>query len=94
MNRIAAIDGYIRMLANPRDVYRAGTSFLHPLAARRSRPAALAAMILILPLLAAAQSNVQPRIASQIDDNRLMTLSGNVHPLARAQNDQGRVDPI
>jgi len=59
------------------------------------RTAALAgALVLAAPLAASAQSNgVQPRITAQISESRLMTLQGNTHPLARAQYDQGRVDP-
>jgi subtilase family serine protease len=37
-------------------------------------------------------SLASPRIISRVDDNALMSLQGNLHPLARAQYDQGRVD--
>jgi hypothetical protein len=33
------------------------------------------------------------RIVDRIDDNHLVTLKGNTHPAARAQNDRGRVSP-
>ena len=47
---------------------------------------------------APAQSSTQssapkPRIVDKIDDNRLVTLTGNTHPSANAHNDQGPVDP-
>jgi hypothetical protein len=52
------------------------------------------ALLLVAPLAVSAQSGaVQPRITAQISESRLMTLQGNMHPLARAQYDQGRVDP-
>jgi hypothetical protein len=52
------------------------------------------ALVLVAPLAAPAQNHaVLPRITSQIDENRLMTLSGNMHPLARLRNDQGMADP-
>ena len=33
------------------------------------------------------------RIVDRIDENRLVTLKGNTHPFANAQNDRGRVSP-
>src|ERR1700679_3739205 len=43
--------------------------------------------------LAKAQAigTVAPRITLPVDENNLVTLRGTVHPLARAQNDQGAV---
>ena len=53
-----------------------------------------AALLLFMPGLAAAQDTVaRPRIAAQVDESRLTVLRGNMHPLARPQNDQGKVDP-
>jgi hypothetical protein len=43
--------------------------------------------------LTAQQSGAQVRIVQRIDENDLVTLTGNTHPLARAQNDRGRVSP-
>jgi Pro-kumamolisin, activation domain len=52
------------------------------------------ALLLFAPLGVFAQSSaLQPRITAQISESRLMTLQANTHPLARAQYDQGRVDP-
>ena len=52
-----------------------------------------AALLLFMPGLAAAQDTVaRPRIAAQVDESRLTVLRGNMHPLARAQYDQGKVD--
>jgi hypothetical protein len=46
-----------------------------------------------VPGFAAAQGSVaRPRIAAQVDEGRLMELRGNLHPLARPQYDQGKVD--
>lgn len=48
------------------------------------------ALVLVAPLAASAQSNaVRPRVTDRVDVTRLATLSGNTHPLARAQYDQG-----
>ena len=33
------------------------------------------------------------RIVDRIDDSHLVTLKGNTHPFANAQNDRGRVSP-
>jgi Pro-kumamolisin, activation domain/Bacterial Ig-like domain (group 3) len=49
-------------------------------------------LVLALPILAGAQSSaVRPRITSRVNDGVLTPLRGNVHPLARAQYDQGAV---
>jgi len=48
------------------------------------------ALLLAAPLAAFAQSVAIPaRVTDRVDITRLATLSGNTHPLARAQNDQG-----
>lgn len=39
----------------------------------------------------AQQSGAQVRIVQRVDENDLVTLTGNTHPMARAQNDRGRV---
>ncbi|MGB6691030.1 MAG: choice-of-anchor D domain-containing protein [Terracidiphilus sp.] len=60
----------------------------------RSFPLALAASIFLFsPALIAQESAPQVRIVQRIDENNLVTLKGNTHPLARAQYDRGRVSP-
>jgi Pro-kumamolisin, activation domain len=57
-----------------------------------------AAVLFTLPGFAATSPNSKcsslafPRIINRVDDNALMSLQGNLHPLARAQYDQGKVD--
>jgi hypothetical protein len=41
----------------------------------------------------AAAQTVQNRIVGPLDENRVTTLLGNVHPMARGEFDQGIVDP-
>lgn len=51
-----------------------------------------AAIFFLFPSLARAQAqanNRVPRISSNIDENNVVTLRGNTHPLARAENDRG-----
>ncbi|HEX3371723.1 MAG TPA: hypothetical protein VHS08_04350, partial [Candidatus Acidoferrales bacterium] len=49
-----------------------------------------AALMLMAPLAASAQSRaVAARVTERIDASKLVTLRGNTHALARAQNDQG-----
>jgi len=61
---------------------------------RHSLPLALAASLLIFsPALIAQESAPQVRIVQRIDENNLVTLRGNTHPLARAQYDRGPVSP-
>ncbi len=49
-------------------------------------------LVLAMPCLTAAQgSAAAPRITAPIDLSRFTTLTGNTHPLARVQNDQGAV---
>jgi hypothetical protein len=53
-----------------------------------------AVLVLLMPGLAVAQGNVaKPRIAAQVDESTVTVLRGNLHPLARPQYDQGKVDP-
>ncbi len=57
---------------------------------RRLTVTCVLALILGLPVVAAAQGNTaRPRITDRVDNSRLTTLRGNTHPLARAQYDQG-----
>jgi len=52
------------------------------------------ALMLISPLLAAAQSSSVPvRVTDRVDLSRLTTLKGNTHPLAQARYDQGAAPP-
>ncbi len=52
--------------------------------------------LLIFPLLACFAANSleaqQARITAAVDNQKLVTLSGHIHPDARPENDQGRVD--
>ncbi len=49
-------------------------------------------LVLALPFVAGAQTSaVLPRVTARVDDGVLTRLHGNVHPLARAQYDQGAV---
>ena len=51
-------------------------------------------LALVAPLAAFAQgSAVTPRVTDRVDIARLVTLTGNTHPLARAQYDQGAAPP-
>jgi hypothetical protein len=51
------------------------------------------ALGLAMPGLATAQTSaVSPRITAQIDANKMSVVTGNLHPLARSQNDEGRAD--
>jgi hypothetical protein len=52
------------------------------------------AILLLVPGFALAQGNVsKPRIAADVDESQRAQLRGNLHPLARPQFDQGKVDP-
>ena len=52
------------------------------------------ALMLISPLLAAAQSSSVPvRVTDRVDLSRLTTLKGNTHPMAQARYDQGAAPP-
>lgn len=53
-----------------------------------------AVCLLLIPCFAGAQNSFPAeRITAQIDEGRLSQLKGNLHPLARAQNDLGAADP-
>lgn len=53
--------------------------------------AALSFVALFSCLSAFAQSAVAPRVTQKIDESKLITLKGNVHPAANAINDRGPV---
>src|SRR5258708_25221911 len=60
----------------------------------RALPPALTTLALLLaaPIPASSQSQLpapRSRILQAVDDTRVTTLSGNTHPLARPQFDQG-----
>jgi hypothetical protein len=64
----------------------------------RSFPLYGSLFVLTSALLCAAMAMAQAvapavRIVDRIDENNLVTLKGNTHPLANAQNDRGRVSP-
>ena len=55
----------------------------------------LCVLLLVSPLfilnVARAQGQVTPRVVQAVDNANRVTLPGNVHPLARAESDQGAV---
>jgi hypothetical protein len=52
------------------------------------------ALSLVAPLASFGQGNVaRPRVTDRVDTSRMTVLTGNTHPLARAQNDQGAAPP-
>ena len=55
----------------------------------------ISVLLIAAPASASAQSRLpipRSRVVQAVDDARLTTLSGNVHPLARAEFDQGLLD--
>ena len=53
-----------------------------------------AALLLLVPGLAAAQGNLaRPRVTDRVDDSVLTVLQGHTHPLALARFDQGAAPP-
>jgi subtilase family serine protease len=62
---------------------------------RRSRFSILGLMILacISARVSFAQTPVKDRVLQAVDDSQVTVMKGNVHPLARAQYQQGKVDP-
>ena len=55
-----------------------------------SRTCLAVAISFVAPFLVSAQtSNIAPRITSAIDEDQLVTLRGNTHPLARPEFDRG-----
>src|SRR6267154_1597891 len=69
------------------------STFFRTAAPRRLFVLPATLFLLLIPSFGAAQTSPVARITSQIDEGRLSTLKGNIHPLARAQNDQGAADP-
>src|ERR1035437_2616406 len=60
----------------------------------RSLPlCAAAAVLLCCPALIAQNAAPSVRIVNRINENQLVMLKGNTHPLAKAKNDRGRVSP-
>ena len=55
--------------------------------------AAICALLLAMVAVCAAQTQPQDRIVQPIDQSQVSRLSGNMHPLARAEFDRGRLDP-
>jgi subtilase family serine protease len=53
----------------------------------------MAGAMLCSTMLAAQAVSPAPQIVGPIDDNQLITLQGQTHPLARVEYDRGRVDP-
>ena len=53
----------------------------------------MAGAMLCGTMLAAQAVSPAPQIVGPIDDNQLITLQGQTHPLARVEYDRGRVDP-
>lgn len=62
---------------------------------RRSRFSILGLMILacISARISFAQTPAKDRVLQAADDSQVTVMKGNVHPLARAQYEQGKVDP-
>ncbi len=56
-------------------------------------PCLVALALLNVGSAIAQKSPSTARIVEQVDDNQLVTLGGNTHPAANAQNDLGRVNP-
>ena len=59
----------------------------------RLASAALTAALLATAVLCAAQIQPQDRILQPIDEDHVSRLQGNVHPMARAEFDRGRLNP-
>lgn len=57
-----------------------------------SRLAALMAMVVLTGLAAVAQTSAVRLVTQKIEESRLTTLPGHVHPEANALNDRGPVD--
>ena len=75
-----------------REGLRRGNFFARSMREFRGTSVAAAALALMAPLAAFAQTSAVPaRIVTQINESSLTTLRGNTHPLARAQYDQGAV---
>jgi hypothetical protein len=79
---------------NPRKdkITRTQPTGLHPRRFHVSRCVRLALAFALSTTLAAAQTPVRNRITQAIDDQNAKVVRGNVHGLARAEFDQGRMD--
>ena len=82
----------------PRTIPELGRGLRRPIRRAPARPRKCAiwagALVLVVPFAASAQTSTVPaRLAAQMNEGILTHLSGNAHPLARPQYDQGRVDP-
>ena len=85
----------IREHARLKNIFPRAVRDLRSILVQFRRTAMLAgALVLVAPLAASAQSNaVPPRVTDRVDTARLVPLSGNTHPLALAQYDQGAAPP-
>src|ERR1700676_3120638 len=54
-------------------------------------PACALGILMLCSPARAQKTNVAARINDQVDDTRTVKLQGNVHPLARPENDRGAV---
>jgi hypothetical protein len=86
---------YLHKRARRENIFPRAIRGLRSILAQFRRAAMLAgALALVAPLSAYAQSNaVRPRVTDRVDTSQLTVLSGNTHPLARAQYDQGAAQP-
>jgi hypothetical protein len=86
---------YVRERARHGNIFPRVIRDLRSAVAQFRWTAALAgALALFVPLAASAQSNAVPaRVTDRVNVAQLVTLTGNTHPLARAQYDQGAAPP-
>jgi hypothetical protein len=86
---------YIHERAHREPIFPQAIRDLRSALANFRRTAMLAgALLLVAPLGVHAQSSAaRPQVTDRVDITRLSTLSGNTHPLARAQYDQGAAPP-
>ncbi len=86
---------YIHERARDKKILPRTVRILRTILAHFRRTATLAgALVLVAPLAASAQGNaVRQRVTDRVDTAQRVTLSGNTHPLARAQYDQGAAPP-
>jgi hypothetical protein len=95
MNNSFICSRYLRERARHGNIFPRVIRDLRGAVARFRWTAALAgALALFVPLAASAQSNAVPaRVTDRVNVAQLVTLTGNTHPLARAQYDQGAAPP-
>jgi len=85
---------YIRRMNPKKDkITPYPTNSPHPRRFHVSRCVRLALAFALISTLVAAQTPVRDRITQAIDDQDVKLVKGNVHGLARAEFDQGRMDP-